>query len=213
MQLIRRIPDATPREEAIRRQVQAFRASVGELLKQPKTDESKVDETTVAKLFEELKVLFRDLPQQVEKKLAEMRPENLRRRRRNRFHPAMFDELMHFRSGKGSDMTAWLIFISLFRDDAPWLYELGMEIYRAMRDGDPKKLNEARREFENMARTLRHGHPMLIEMMGQDGEDAFMAMQHLPMMAEEFLHRLKARNTKEDRESADAKSAGAAEKK
>ncbi len=107
-QLIGRIPDATPREEAIRRQVQTFRGSVGELLKQPKADESKVDETTVAKLFEEVKVLFRDLPQQVEQKLAEMRPESARRRRQ-KFHPAMFEELLHTRIGKGAEATAWLM--------------------------------------------------------------------------------------------------------
>jgi hypothetical protein len=213
MQLIRRIPDATPREEAIRRQVQAFRASVGDLLKQPKADEGKVDETTVAKLFEEVKVLFRDLPQQVEKKLAEMRPESSRRRRRYKLHPAMFDELLHSRFTKGSDATAWLMFVSLMRDDAPWLYELGMDIYRALRARDNKKLNEALREFQNVVREVRHGHPMFMEMMGADDEDSFMALRHLPMVADEFLHRLKSRTGKDDGENGDQKSAAAPEKK
>jgi hypothetical protein len=212
MQLIRRIPDATPREEAIRRQVQAFRTSVGELLKQPKADENKVDETTVAKLFEEVKVLFRDLPQQVEKKLAEMRPEHLRRRRRNRFHPAMVEDLLlGSRFGKNSEATAWLMFVSLFRDDAPWLYEIGMEVYRALRAGDIKKLNEARKDFEDVSMALRHGHPAILEMMDPDREDAFMMLQHLPKMADDFLYRLRARLA--TKEPGEEKAVAAPEKK
>src|SRR5437588_2132998 len=64
LQLIRRHPQADPREEAVRRQVQAFRESVAGLLKGRK-DESgqspvRADETSVAKFFEEIKVLVHD---------------------------------------------------------------------------------------------------------------------------------------------------------
>lgn len=48
------------------------------------------------------------------------------------------------------------------RDDAPWLYELGMEVYRALCSGNAKNLDDARCEFQQMARAMRHGHPMLI---------------------------------------------------
>ena len=206
-QLIGRIPDATPREEAIRRQVQTFRGSVGELLKQPKADESKVDETTVAKLFEEVKVLFRDLPQQVEQKLAEMQTESARRRRQ-KFHPAMFEELLHTRIGEGPRRTAWLMFVSLLRDDAPWLYELGHG--GLSRDARWRRQTTERRghDFLSVSRELRHGHPMLVEMMGPTDEDAYMALRHLPMIADEFLHRLKARNPKDDVEVVAGKNGG-----
>jgi hypothetical protein len=54
LQLIRRHPQAAPREEAVRRQVQAFRESVAALLKDrkkelPQTQGPRVDETSVAK--------------------------------------------------------------------------------------------------------------------------------------------------------------------
>ncbi len=61
LQLIRRHPQAAPREEAVRRQVQAFRDSVAALLKgrkkEPAQPPARSDETSVAKFFEEIKVL------------------------------------------------------------------------------------------------------------------------------------------------------------
>lgn len=71
LQLIRRNPDANPREEAVRRQVVAFRASTEELLrKRPKQgaagESSDLSPAAVAKLFEEIKVMFRQLPDQLE---------------------------------------------------------------------------------------------------------------------------------------------------
>jgi hypothetical protein len=94
LQLVRRVPNAEPREEAVRKMVAEFRQQVGELLKHPAKAASgdRVDETAVAKLFEEVKVLFRDLPQQVEGKLREIRPGVWRRGRR--FHPMMFEDFL-----------------------------------------------------------------------------------------------------------------------
>src|SRR5437763_3338388 len=66
LQLIRRHPQAAPREEAVRRQVQAFRQTVSSLLKDRKKEPAqavaRTDETSVAKFFEEIKVLVRDVP-------------------------------------------------------------------------------------------------------------------------------------------------------
>lgn len=192
MQLIRRVPNAEPREAAIRKRVQEFRQEVGDLLKHPAKASTgdRVDETAVAKLFEEAKVLFRDLPQQVENKLREMGPG--RRRRNRRFHPMMLEEMLHGPMAEEMHAGAalgWLVFISFLRDDAPWLYELGMDVYRALRSGDHKQLAAARREFRDAMHVLRRGHPGLMEMLGGD-EDTFMMLRHLPMELDHFLERL-----------------------
>lgn len=39
---------------------------------------------------------------------------------------------------------SWLIFLSLLRDDVPWLYEPGMEFYRALQRGKPNEIQRAR---------------------------------------------------------------------
>jgi hypothetical protein len=67
LQLIRRHPDAEPREMAVRRQVQAFIKEVAELLKsrtkQASSQNADSVEVSVAKLFEEIKLQIRDLPE------------------------------------------------------------------------------------------------------------------------------------------------------
>jgi hypothetical protein len=65
LQLIRRNSDNDPREEAVRRQVKAFLENVAKI-PSAKVDSSKepkdVGANAVAQLFEEIKVMFRDLP-------------------------------------------------------------------------------------------------------------------------------------------------------
>jgi hypothetical protein len=69
LQLIRRHPQAAPIEEAVRLQVKAFRDAVANLLKERKKDGTPTpkppDDTSVAKFFEEIKVLVRDVPERV----------------------------------------------------------------------------------------------------------------------------------------------------
>lgn len=193
LQLIRRNPDADPREEAVRRQVQAFRQSLDGLIKQAQkatTPAAKVDETAVAKLFEEVKVLFRDLPEQVESKLKHARRGGARRIRR--FHPAMLDELLF---GLGPDIpegaaAGWLIFISLVRDEAPWLYEIGLEVYQALKCDDNAKLAAARKRFVAVLDLARR-HPMMRDLA--EDEEMFMFIRHMPSTVEHFLTRVEAR--------------------
>jgi hypothetical protein len=70
-----------------------------------------------------------------------------------------------------------------------------------MRAWNAKSLNEVLRGFEN---TLQG------EMVGPDDEDTFMALRHLPMVADEFLRQLKAHTSEGE---GDAKGAAAPGKK
>ena len=47
-----------------------------------------------------------------------------------------------------------LISTSLFRDNLPWLYELGVEIYRSARNGDPKITMNKIKEFRRIVYLL-----------------------------------------------------------
>jgi hypothetical protein len=74
LQLIRRNPEAEPREEAVRHHVREFRQKVRGVLEnrgtEPRHHEARVDETSVAKFFEEMKVLVRDVLGQVARELG-----------------------------------------------------------------------------------------------------------------------------------------------
>jgi len=168
LQLIRRNPQADPREEAVRRQVKAFRESVASLLaaRKPKNEGApKSEENSVAKLFEEMKVLVRSVPERVVNELGPVRP---RLSRRRKFHPMMVEELFH-RQLTGPDPINLglpvLILFSNLRDDLPWLYEVGVQLYRALESGNPTAIERARRAVF-AATELIHREPAFRDFMG-----------------------------------------------
>lgn len=96
MQLVGRIPNSEPDRDAIAMQVRTFKEKVKSVLTKLETPvgeegEDSVDETSVAKLFEEVKVMFQDLPSRIEGQLDPMR-----QRKRRRLHPMMIEELFPY---------------------------------------------------------------------------------------------------------------------
>lgn len=190
LQLLQRNPDASPREEAVRMQVRVFREKLGTLLKaiSPSAKPEQPEETSIAKLFEEVKIMVRDLSDRMQSS------GRFRGRRLRRMHPMMFEEMfMHpeFRENVDGQAAAWLMAISTLRDDAPWLYEPGVEVYRALRSGDPEQITGARESFKRVLKVMNRG-PWFHEMFGADDEDTFMLLRHLPEVLEHTLSRLEA---------------------
>ncbi len=190
IQLLEQNPDADPREEAVRIQVRLFIDKVkkllsakGEIKALPETDE-----TSVAKLFEEVKVMVRELPERVDDRVRSVtRRGSLKRLRR--FHPMMFEELLfHPTLGKSHHgaAAAWLLFLSVFKDELPWVYEIGLELYRALRSGDSKTIAEAKLEFSAILEAATHG-PFFHEMMRPEDEEVYFMIRHLPEMLDRFI--------------------------
>ncbi len=141
-QLARRVPDLELDPDVVRSQIQAFKVTESAILenaasatsgKQGATEAA--EDSAVAKLVEEMK----SLPSRVVERLAEDGHSLFRGRRRRRLHPMMFEEMMHLFKGPGDPVTV-LMAASMIRDDAPWLYELAMEVYRAAKSGDIKAM-------------------------------------------------------------------------
>jgi hypothetical protein len=189
LQLIRRHPQSAPREEAVRRQVQAFRHAVVGLLKDRKKEPIQAavrgDETSVAKLYEEIKVLVRDMPERMASVVGGD-PAMARARKRRRLHPMMFEEIFHhplFRESPDQVGLPILMAFGLMRDEYPWLYELGVQLYRAVENGNAKEVLRARRAISQTIEMLRAG-PLLHMMLG--GPDATESM----MLLERVMHSL-----------------------
>lgn len=184
LELIRRNPNARPREEAVRRQVAAFLSDIDPMLKkraETDAEPEEMDATAAAKLFEEVKVMFRDLPSRVE---GHLREHGLGRRRR-KMHPMMFEEVFHFAKSEGSEnpAAAWLFISSFFKDEIPWLSEIGVQLYRAYQAGDATQVEQAQRALHDVLRMARHSRGM---MRGSEDEETYMLMRHLPEMLEHF---------------------------
>lgn len=105
------------------------------------------------------------------------------RGRWRRFHPMMIHELSHMLGSKRGDPIALLIVASMFREDAPWMYELGIEAYRMARDGAPEDAIAARRRFLKAADLMRRG-PLDPEELGFDSKFLHMMMRDLDHMLE-----------------------------
>lgn len=171
LQLVKRIPNAEPDEEIVKDQVKVFKQKLTELLsKQPENtkNEEGSQETSTAKLFEEVKIMFQDLPSRLDRRLD---PDFIRRKRR-RFHPGMLEEMMHVGSKIGNPYLSFLIMLSYFKDDMPWIYEIGMETYRTLRSFKTK--TEKQKAIENFERTIElFKHPIIEDMYGHS-EDTYM---------------------------------------
>lgn len=98
-----------------------------------------------------------------------------RHRRRHKIHPMMYREQMYRLGEDSGPALRILVLSSIFREDFPWVYELGVEAYRAIKSGKSEKVREALDEFSAAFENLRRG-PFL--------EDAGMDMK----MVRHFIH-------------------------
>ena len=186
-QLASRIPGLELDNDVVRVQVQAFKAAESAILKSlPQSGPIKAtaqdaEDSPFAKLIEEMKTL----PSRVAERLSEG-GDPMRKRRMRRFHPMMFEELMHI-SGEPGDPVAVLMMASLVREEAPWLYELAMEVYRAAKSGDPVAIDVEINRLRKFSEVMLHG-PFMEEFgFGDKGMHIF-AME-FPRMLERALRR------------------------
>jgi len=186
-QLSRRIQNLELDSDVVKSQVATFKATEGELLEKLRSGASKtetkeeVDESAVAKLAEEMKAL----PSRVAERLLEG-GNPLRRRRMRHFHPMMFEELMHM-SGDPGDPVGILMAASLVREDMPWLYELAMEVYRAVKRGDIHAIEREMQRVHRFSDMFMRGPFM--EDFGLGKESHMFAME-FPRMLEHTLMRV-----------------------
>ena len=193
MQLLQRNPDASPREEAVRRQVRVFLEEVRKVLadegRGSPSGSTDADETNIAKLFEEVKAMVRELPDRVDDRVRVASKRRLGRF--HRFHPMMLEEFLHhpaLRKRVDGPAVAWLWFISLLRDDFPWLYHVGLPLYQALSTEDPEAVTKARDDFYAFAEAMSHS-PMSHEFFGPDDDEAYFLIRRLPEVVRGFLDR------------------------
>ena len=193
IQLLSRIPNATPDREAVAMQVEAFTTKKNEALKrlgQPSQEDASSSDASVARLFEEVKLMFQDLPAKVEGRIAET-VDPMRRRKMRRFHPRMFEEFMMM-SEETDAPIGLLMMLGFYREELPWLYDLGKSLYDAMHDGNEKKTMSAFHDLHATLQMARH-HPIMEDMMMSSSKDVHIFLMELPHMLERYVERFQLR--------------------
>ncbi len=201
LQLCRRVSGLEPDQSVVTAQVATFKVSVAEALKtlhgQKKAEKKEtVDESSVAKVLEEMKLIVRELPIRFEDRIMES-TERARSRRLpfRRFHPRMIDELAHMYSKGSNDPIGILIIASLLRDDFPWLYEMGMEAYRSTkRFTVVNSQGNSLKAFRDAVEMTVHG-PLMHE-IGFGNKENYSMMQEFPHMINEYLEAFLRRSAK-----------------
>lgn len=184
IQLVRRIPGAEPDREVVRSQVASFRDKA--LPMATASDEmqhaSEGDTASVAKIFEEVKVMFQDLPTRIERRLDPDYPP----RRRKRLHPGMMLELTEVMGRETPEGLPILIFASQFREEFPWIYELAADVYRKSSVADGS-LSDSIQTFERTLNIMMR-HPIFRE-IGYRSKERYFELEE----AVSILHELTAR--------------------
>jgi hypothetical protein len=181
-QLVNRIPGSEPDRETIRFQVGKFKSSIEGILKtlsapaspsaakRQKQDEI---ENSSAKLFEEIKIMFQDLPSRIERTDVSRSV-----RRRKRLHPGMIEEIM-FRSK--NPLLGVRVGLSLLRDVLPWVYDEGCALLTRLQSAKtPAVKKRILDEFEELL--MINTRSSYIEKYLVESEEDFLLIHEVPRM-------------------------------
>ena len=109
------------------------------------------------------------------------------KRGRRKFHPMMFEEIMHMGMAKEDPNLSFLIMLSLIKDDFPWIYEIGLETYKGLKS--TKSKIEKRKLIETFESAFEiAGHPMMREFYGKS-DDMYMFSKDIRHFMHRFLER------------------------
>jgi hypothetical protein len=170
VQLLRRNPDAEPREEAVRTQVKIFKDKVSKILSAtPKAKAPEPEEQNIAKLFEEVKAMVKEIPEQLDGRFQTASKRNGRRQRK--LDPGFLHHLLHRYGGDdiGGPSNAFLMALSVLRDDFPWIYEAGKQVVDAYLSGNRAKFESSRESFMQAMKFLSQSK-IAYEFFGDDRE-------------------------------------------
>jgi len=183
MQLARRVPPCDPDPKVVQAQVKDFKDRVNEILSrlgESTEEEETPSESSTARLLEELKVIVRDMPSRLEKRLSDPRLRERRRKLRH-FHPMMLEEMIHMMPNGPRNPAAILMATSLFREEVPWLEVLGREAYDAMNSRSRPRKEKAMKALHHAIELMVHS-PMGREFFLESEEEYMMfreTMKHL----------------------------------
>jgi hypothetical protein len=173
IQLVSRIPNAEPDRDVVIAQVSSFRQRCEESLKKQGHEESPVselDSSSVAKLFEEIKVMYQDLPGRIESRIGDgARPI----RNRLRIHPKMLLEMSFSERGGPTAFLPLVQAASVYREELPWLYDLSYELFIADESGDHRQVQKLLRALSAALQAQRR-NPIFDDLLMSKDINAFL---------------------------------------
>jgi len=185
LSLMKKVPGLDPIHDVVKNQVERFVAKSKEItdnIDKQNSETETGDENSVAKLFEEVKIMFDTLPSRIENRV-----DPSFRRRKRRYHPMMIEEMFYIGKESKDSLLGFLIMISWFKDDYPWLYEVGLETYRSLKSfKTPAQRKKAISAFEDALQMA--GHPIMKEFQDKS-DDSHFILQEMRHVSRHYLER------------------------
>ena len=142
-----------------------------------------------------------ELPSRIEGRLSDKMESTNKRisermestnRTRRRFNPMLYKRMMYMSEMDRGEPIMILIFASLVRDDAPWLYEVAMEAYRALTSGTQKAIEQVKRSVQMLCKSPV-SNSFFHELRMVDNEEMHMLVTEGPRVLERMFMRCLAR--------------------
>lgn len=189
-QLIKRIPNSEPDMETIKFQVGKFKTKIKEILVRLETKDQKKDykkevvqsdiENTSVKLFEEIKLMFNDLPSKLNNiSYSEDR------KHRQKLSPRIILDIMRMNENPRLNIRMGLTF---YRDSMPWIYEEANYLLNNISDGNNIDEEKIYMQFEKLL--MENRNMMMYQEYILNNRDDYILYEELPMMIMRNVERL-----------------------
>ncbi|WP_049399055.1 toll/interleukin-1 receptor domain-containing protein [Stenotrophomonas maltophilia] len=188
-QLVNRIPGSEPDRDTIRFQVGKFKAAVDEIIGKlalPASQEKKKaatdDENSSAKLFEEIKIMFQDLPTRMPVREVE------RYNRPERILP--LSEAVELMYRRGDFSLGVRVALGVYRNHLPWVYDEGCALIKKL--GASNSLPYKKKSliaFEDLLISSVRNPYFEMKFKG-DKEEFYLAAKELPSMLMHGFHEI-----------------------
>ncbi|NNV54941.1 toll/interleukin-1 receptor domain-containing protein [Limnovirga soli] len=199
-QLVRKLPNSEPDEDVIKQQVEIFKVKSQEIIKarQEKSEvkevEKPVDNNESAKLFEEVKLMFKELPSRIEN--ASQKTSN---KSNKRLHPGMIEELIHYSFSRNIEPRVILqIILAPFKNDFPWIYESGVVLVEKVGKVKHIQSTKAFKEFMELI-DFTFDNPIYRENYRDEYEYRY--FREIPYLIERFFKELEYKKAEMDDEN------------
>lgn len=187
-QLVNRIPNSEPDRDTIKFQVGKFKTSIQEIIKKLNGDK-KVNaispntveiENTSVKLFEEIKIMFKDLPSRLERNVY-----SETKSRRRRIHPGMIEELIDMNKNPRIGIRMGL---SFYKESMPWIYDEGNFLLNLISENGDKKFKEIYYQFKELL--MGNKSMVFSDEFMMNNEDDYILFKEIPMIILKSLERM-----------------------
>jgi len=130
--LVNKVPGLDPERSFVEQLVKGFHEKSEEIISNYVVPSTPVVQETsdvmVAKLFEEVKIMFERLPSRIDNRIDQNN-----RRINTKKNLEIIDESMHIAMRSPNSGLGFLMVISFFKDEFPWVYEIGLDTYRGVK--------------------------------------------------------------------------------